>query len=84
MKRTRRIEVIRYRRTVTATRDTSPAADPVAVEPEADLILEALAVIPQLPPAPLNCDAEVAGADRGRAPRQRLLSKLNDLLRRQR
>lgn len=74
-----------YRRRVTVDRGASPAAETGAVEPEADLILEALAAIPRLHHAPSDCDGEsAADAAGGRAPRQRLLPRLNRLLRRRR
>lgn len=82
LKRTRRIEITRYSRRVTVYRSTSPAADPGAVKPEDDLILEALAVITQFPLAPLSCDGEATDdAVSDHAPRRRLLSSLGDLLR---
>lgn len=77
MKRRRRIEVIRYRRTVTAR----PGAAPAPAEPEDDLIREALAAIPQFPPAPSDCDGNVVEPTGDHAPRRGLLSVLGGLLR---
>ena len=81
MKRTRRIEVIRYTRRITPSRGTEAADAPSDEQLARDLILDALALIP----APLergngdeSAPEETANAD---PPRRRLLSSLGHLFR---
>ncbi len=81
MKRTRRIEVIRYTRRVTLSEGAPAADDTAAEQPASGLLLDALAVVPPTP-EPANSDdsagREPAGDD---PPRRRLPSWLGDLLR---
>ena len=80
MKRTRRVEIISYRRRVTVTQGDLSAADTPVEERSGDLILDVLGGTPLVPE--VGCDelaASEAAADH--SPRQRLFFRLGDLLR---
>ena len=81
MKRTRRIEIVRYIRRVTVSEAAAAAADPVADQLGDDLILDALAGISttrELVKVDGSVFAAAVGADRRQ---RRLLFGLRDLLR---
>ena len=79
MKRTRRIEAVRYTRRVTVCEGRPASDDTAADEPAADLILDALAVVP-LEPVPANFDDSARGGPSvHHPPRRRLLARLGDL-----
>lgn len=81
MKRTRRIEIVRYTRRVTVSGGNPRAADPPAEQQAGELILEALAVIPPTS-GQVICEASAPddGAD-GQPLRRHLLARLGALLR---
>ena len=81
MKRTRRVEVIRYSRRITVIDGESAAVDTAAEQEARDLILDVLADSP-----PTNEQDDLHDAVPGNArtdcpPRRRALMKLGDLLR---
>ena len=80
MQRTRRIEVIRYRRQVNVVEGTSQVREREAAEGDDELILDTLAIIA---PPPEEVSSEVEATEEGsgdEGPGPRLLRRLGGLL----
>lgn len=81
MKRTRRIEVIRYSRQLTVTQDESAAADMAAEQQAGDLILDLLGGVPPTSEQGAFDASAPSDAATDRPSRRRSLVRLGNLLR---